>query len=110
LKQTDFDGKYTYSNIVSITNNPNTALPAVFNVYPNPVAKGSSLHIYAERAYSENNYQIEIYNGLSGEKIYLQQSNAESGSIDINNRFSPGIYFIKIHDNGTVYHQKILVQ
>jgi hypothetical protein len=46
LKQTDFDGKYSFSNIVSV--NYNNTAEGDLNLFPNPIEAGSILNILFE--------------------------------------------------------------
>ena len=73
LMQTDFDGKYTYSNIVAV--NFAGLITDNANIYPNPF--NTNISIMINEASQINNYELKIYN-VSGvevmNKIVTKQS------------------------------------
>ncbi|MBL0329963.1 MAG: T9SS type A sorting domain-containing protein [Bacteroidetes bacterium] len=83
LKQVDFDGNSTYSNIISIEDE--TSENTVIQVYPNP--SNDIVHIIA----SENIASFAIYNML-GELVFT--STSDQNNIQFN-PISKGIYLIK---------------
>lgn len=83
LKQVDFDGNSTYSNIISIEDE--TWGNTVIQVYPNP--SNDIVHIIA----SENIVSFSIYNML-GELVFTSAS--DQNNIQFN-PISKGIYLIK---------------
>ena len=93
IRQTDKDGKYSYSTIIKLANNANV----IFTVYPNPVKdmvtiSGAPIGTKA------------ILTGLDGK--LLQQFTINQSSVTLNvSKYSSGVYFIKL-DNGIT--QKII--
>lgn len=93
IRQTDKDGKYTYSAIVFIqTANQGRRL----TVYPNPATE--TIHV----AVSENYLNTKAVLINSGGIILQQiQINTEIVIVDMR-RFSQGIYFLKMQDGNVV--------
>jgi Lamin Tail Domain/Secretion system C-terminal sorting domain len=97
LKQVDFDGIYSYSNIVSIDNKANNI---GFNIYPNPTSNyitfysNSSLPIF---------YQLISIDG----KIVKEGSFINHKKIELSN-LSNGTYFIKAISNEKIFLEKII--
>lgn len=90
LKQTDFDGNYSYSTIVSV--NFNSSENIVANIFPNPA--------HNELTLSLNNNQtctVSIYNML-GERVLQQQFNANVIHINIQD-IAKGVYSIAISNS-----------
>ena len=89
LKQIDFDGQYTYSQVEVIDlNRPNNFV----NIYPNPASK----QIVVEGSEEEIS-TIKIYNVLSKElsdQAVITKENDQRIIINLEN-FSPGLYYIK---------------
>ena len=89
LKQTDFDGKYTYSAVEVIDfNRPNNFV----NIYPNP----TSNQIVVEGDHEEIS-TLKIYNVLSKElsdQAIILKQNDERIIVNMEN-FSAGLYYIK---------------
>ncbi len=83
LKQTDFDGSYTYSEIIEVK--PCTSAPADVLVYPNP----SSGRVYFHANKKEAITAIDVFNS-TGEKIYSGPYTAELPC----SQLKTGIYFI----------------
>jgi hypothetical protein len=85
LKQTDFNGDYTYSGIIMINNTRNEE--AFVLAYPNP-ATGSQINIMV----SDNISSVTVYN-LLGEIIFSSGTlSSKEVKIDI---FAKGVYVIK---------------
>ncbi|OFY93140.1 MAG: hypothetical protein A3K10_08775 [Bacteroidetes bacterium RIFCSPLOWO2_12_FULL_31_6] len=84
LKQTDYDGKYSYSDIVAVKSNDNE-----YNInYANQNLFVSSL--------GEKDATIEIYD-LLGKLVYSKSLLANQIIIPISrDKFNDGIYIIKI--------------
>lgn len=110
LKQTDFDGKYSYSPIVSVNYTPATALSSIYHIFPNPVARGAALNIYADRLVADTGYTIELVSSSTGEVLKRWQSREETTSIPLSDALSPGVYFVRFHNNTHVYQHKILIE
>ncbi len=90
LKQTDFDGNYSYSTIVSVNFNSNDNIVA--NIFPNPA--------FNELTLSLNNNQtctVSIYNML-GERVLQQQFNENIIHINIQD-IAKGVYSIAISNS-----------
>ncbi len=96
LKQTDFDGKVSYSGIVSVNRKDN----AVVNVYPNPVNNMINVSV------NKSNYTVNIY-GLDGKLIY---TDANTKQIDMS-AFANGIYqFVILSNDEIIQTIKIVKQ
>lgn len=99
LKQTDFDGTYSYSNTIS-ANCDSKIEP--FSVYPNP--NNGSFTITT----SNPQNKIKIFD-TSG-KILFDQDNHEKYEIEIEGvDLKPGVYFLNIIFDNTTYTKKIVV-
>ena len=92
LKQTDFDGKYAYSNIVAIRTGSNG-----YNItYANQNLSNSSV--------TEENSTIKIYD-ITGKIVY---SNKVKEDQQINtSKFNSGIYIIKISSQDNLFVRKM---
>ncbi len=94
LKQTDFDGKYSYSNIIMIATNKNEEL----TIHPNPAGE------YIQLGFNnsiEGETTINIFDArgrLVFNKIILPNS-AKNNAIIETSDFIAGIYFVTITNN-----------
>ncbi|MCU0437792.1 MAG: T9SS type A sorting domain-containing protein [Raineya sp.] len=98
LKQTYFDGKFEYSNIVSVNFNKQDELN--FKIYPNPA--NTILYLLSDK----EEYKIEIINAL--QQIVLTTKNQKE--IDISS-FTNGVYYIRVffpYDNSIT--RKFIIQ
>jgi len=102
LKQTDFNGAYSYSNIVSIQLNQSVFL--VENIYPNPTNEDLNIQFNT----SPNNATIIIYNAF-GECVMNKTYSSKDVKISTNH-FLNGVYFISIHHEETIIQKKIIKQ
>jgi hypothetical protein len=103
LKQTDFDGRFTYSDIKSVqfeTNEDNTV-----EIYPNPVIN-NTFKINLDSDIDEN-VIITIYNSI-GQQIYQNEKSLNKGKneikIDLDENYAPGSYLIELWNSriGTI--------
>jgi hypothetical protein len=88
LKQVDFDQKYTYSEVCSITNNGTEGV----SFYPNPVRNDLTIDYYIDNSKPSN---ISVTDVL-GKSIQVKTSFTDSKiTIDCSDLVD-GIYFVKV--------------
>jgi hypothetical protein len=103
LKQTDIDGKFSYSKVVSAKNFQNS-----FVVYPNP-AHGREITILLNQR--SPGIIISIYNALGRTVSFKQDGSEDNTDIKIHLRetLEKGIYFIKVQTDAGDFIQKLVV-
>ncbi|HVW13805.1 MAG TPA: T9SS type A sorting domain-containing protein [Mucilaginibacter sp.] len=101
LKQIDFNGGITYSNIVVVgfANQANGIYTDNLSIYPNPVNSMINLSIKQQSPDNTTNYDIKITNssGLVVKEVISSQPSWQ-GSI---NNLGPGTYIVTVVDNKT---------
>jgi hypothetical protein len=101
LKQTDFDGKYKYSKIISVSCNKTNANSII--VYPNP----ASYNVSFEYLGNSKSLPLEIINA-KGQIIY---TGTITNKINLpTNELLPGIYFVKITTDYEVLTGKFIIE
>ncbi len=106
LKQTDYDGKFTYSDIISVScdHNNNFNLISVLQAQSDDI----EINFVAEEGES---YSYNLYN-LSGQVLKQFSGNAISGlnSIHINNEdLTAGLYLVVLQNNEKSFSRKIIL-
>lgn len=103
LKQTDFNGEYSYSNLVAI--DVFSQLNADFSIYPNPFSNSATITV---NGFSQLNIvELKIYNVL-GEKMMHNSIRKQITTIDTRS-LSTGIYFYQLtNNNKTIHSGKII--
>jgi len=103
LKQTNLDGKYTYSKIVSV----NFAKKTVVSIYPNPT---SDMIYISGIDNKESNLKVEWYD--AGGRTLLQQTvQVQNGVASLHPSFSNGVYVLRfITSDGNVVAQNIIIR
>ncbi len=100
IKQTDYDGKFSYSNtVVTNTNTPHTNIALTLS--PNPTNYGLTL----QSSLGIIEY-IRIIDVTGIERIILSNNNATS-FVDVS-KLSAGIYFISVTINGAQHIAKFI--
>lgn len=99
LKQTDFDGSYSYSKTESIYNKPD-----LIEVYPNPNETGL-LKIITDNS---NQYELKLIN-VMGQIVYEEQFNSNITELDLT-KFEKGIYQLFITNQYSSLVKKIIYQ
>lgn len=102
LKQTDFDGTETYSDIVVIRNPENSGL---FTVYPNP-SEGTFTLSFSGATW--NSYQLRVYNAL-GETVWYSFESGNSSREIILSGAPAGVYTLDVTMNGRTYTRKLVI-
>lgn len=105
LKQTDFDQKVKYFDILPITY---TNTDFTFDIYPNPYFAGP-LNIKFSKS---DDIIVEIRN-MAGEIILNTSLSSEEGMaegfIQIETKMNPGVYFVTLITNSKAYVRKFIV-
>ena len=103
LKQTDFNGKHTYSEIVEVTND---LFGNDIFVYPNPFTNEISINF---NSMLKSKVKIEIRNNL-GIIISEEEINANNSihTIKLDKNLSAGIYFIAIFNENKTVIRKVI--
>ena len=109
IKQTDAQGKITYSPVRSVNLNDNEG--AGFMIYPNPVDRKVSMQF--DRTLN-GNYLVEITN-LSGQIMYnrnIKLANTNNVQFEMSNPPPSGIYYLKLTDTKTrlSYSNKLIIR
>ncbi len=110
IKQTDYDGKYSFSAIKSININNKTATnnsDVNLIVYPNPVNIGNILNV--DYNSEIDNIDINIFD-ISGRYLNADVSyNFNNASINTNT-LSTGVYFLIIKIDNKIFKNKFIVK
>jgi Secretion system C-terminal sorting domain len=110
LKQTDFDGKYVYSDLkmVSFGNNEKFS----FSIYPNP-NDGSVFNL--EVSSDKDEEVLVVVTDMLGSEIYSKVFvNINDGgkfvqAIDPNQKLVSGVYMITATSNNRIYNKRLVV-
>jgi hypothetical protein len=89
LKQVDFSGKFSYSEICSVTNNGDGGV----SFYPNPVKNNLTIdYLFSEKPKSN----VISVSDVTGKLVYVNSTFTDSKvSLDCSN-LAEGIYFLKV--------------
>ena len=112
LKQTDFDGKFSYSAMVPITISefvqPNSNVSEHVLVYPNPSTGEVNINFTCRE---KGAYQLNVYD-LMGNKMYSTEKVIETGetllTLDLH-ELSAGIYFLNLETKGKRFSEKLIL-
>ncbi|MBN8703175.1 MAG: T9SS type A sorting domain-containing protein [Bacteroidetes bacterium] len=102
LKQIDFDGEYSYSNLVAVMLKNES-----INIFPNPA--NDQIMILVNDEYFSNGYEISIVDAM-GKKHFVGSSTQEKYELDIGELFLPcGVYSIKLQSAKSSTSQKVVL-
>ncbi|MDR3609030.1 MAG: T9SS type A sorting domain-containing protein [Ignavibacteriaceae bacterium] len=108
LKQIDFSGKITYSEIVK-SDVLNPAGYVLSQNYPNPFNPSTTIHFnLAERG----NVSLKVYDIIGNEVAELVNSEKEAGNYDVNfdaSKLSSGVYFYELRSAGFTQSKKMML-
>lgn len=101
LKQIDYDGKSTLSNIQTVRVDANNMI----SLYPNPANIGQQINVQFQEIL---NYQVEVYD-ISG-RLVLNFSGADSQLQFSTESLSKGNYILRLIDGEQVQVKRFIVQ
>ncbi len=107
LKQTDFDGKFTYSKVISVE----IAAQNLWSVYPNP-SNGDILNIRLTNQEINKEAYIGVHD-VSGKQLFSQTSKVgTSGLITVEpfQKLTSGMYVITVAVEQRMVKQKLMVR
>lgn len=113
LKQTDFDGKYTYSKVRSV-NFENTGI-FDFSIYPNPIYNRSgSLSFTLSGLKKDFSILVELLDVLGkvcySKIVYTNSNGCAKVTIESNNPVPMGVYMIRVISNNKLFSKKVVVE
>lgn len=106
LKQTDFNGKYTYSKVASINNLP--VVDDLIRLLSNPVKENGIIQLLL----AHGNYDINVFD-INGRLMFNEKittGNDGQALYTLSNRLHRGMYIIRLRMNQRQYVRKLSVQ
>jgi hypothetical protein len=107
LRQTDYDGTFTYSNIVMVKGVSGRAIVLEGDAFPNPFSREFSVNFNAEA----QGTVIATIIDIQGKVITMKSMHAAKGHnqfvFDQGNSLPKGMYFLTLEHNGTVISSKL---
>ena len=114
LKQTDFDGKFEYFNLIAVNFSQNKEGICNLHIYPNPCI-GSCKVDLKDCPLENNQVNVELFDALGKKivnRITPETNNNQNVSFHLNtsNNLAPGIYIIKSSANGNTKSSQVIVK
>jgi hypothetical protein len=114
IRQTDFDGKYDYSDVVAVSYEKQSDGSCVLKVFPNPCPGRCSVTLSDCKEGENSAIAVEIVDAL-GNKIhqhlpYRDTDGGFSFYLDEINALAPGIYVVKAVSEKEKYSKKVMVK
>ncbi len=104
IKQTDFDGRFTYSDFISVRCNDDGKQLVV---YPNPAGNKIFISIPGNKLDEDLVIDIIDMKGALVKQSIIRELKNNSEPIDISD-LSKGFYLIKAHNNSLLYTNKLV--
>ena len=114
LKQTDFDGKFEYSDIISITYLLNTpAINSNMTLYPNPAQNGSDVKLKMAGMPADKEVLVVVTSVLGQQmysKVILTDNNGNIlYAVDPYNQLPSGTYIIVASSNDKLLSKRLII-
>lgn len=110
LKQTDFDGKYSYSKLIIAETNSSDKF--TFTIFPNP-SDGENIFVCSNTIKDTEGVSLVIYNSF-GSLLYAEEIATINGSLSTTIKASeillPGMYYIVISSSNQRYSRNITIK
>ncbi|PCI95793.1 MAG: hypothetical protein COB15_11780 [Flavobacteriales bacterium] len=112
LKQTDFDGKYEFFNIVPVKYEGDNSGGGTISLFPSPVRGGEIVNIEFSNIFEEE--LLVVLRDIKGREFYSKMViNIEDGKligVPIDIEIPRGIYLITATSENQMYSQKLIVK
>ncbi|MBY0427091.1 MAG: T9SS type A sorting domain-containing protein, partial [Cytophagales bacterium] len=102
IKQVDYDGKSTYSNIIYLVAQEKSDI----NIYPNPFANETTISIVGTEP--EGLVEVSVYNTLGN--LVQKSTYTNTDEISIGSSFSSGLYIVEVKQDEMLKTFKIIKQ
>ena len=110
LKQTDYNGEYSYSNVVPVMFEKTPK--GNINLFPNPIEGGNVLSVSFEDIEEEE--VLVVLRDVTGRefysKLYIGVENGRLIGLPIEKAIPSGIYLITATSENRIYSQKLIVK
>jgi hypothetical protein len=93
LKQTDYDGQYSYSNIIHVSCTSDNGYADELTVYPNPANESIQIQLHSNE---QGTYVIAIYNLLGQVVQEVQQTKSGAETLSIPLSVANGQYVVRV--------------
>ncbi|PCI98151.1 MAG: hypothetical protein COB15_06550 [Flavobacteriales bacterium] len=100
LKQTDFNGAFEYHEVTAVKCSRGTYI----SIYPNPFENGFTISLSENTSYPTT---VEVMDYL-GRKVYTQIIENATTEIILEDKVSPGTYFVKVFNETTQVVERIV--
>ena len=111
LKQTDFNGEFTYSNIVPVRFEVNSTRGTI-NLFPSPLSAGETLNVELRDIFELE--LLVVLRDIQGKEYYSKVIvNIEDGKligIPIEDKIPTGIYLVTASSENQMYSQKLIIK
>jgi hypothetical protein len=112
LKQTDFNGAFTYSNIVPVKFEQNTSGNGIINLFPSPASPGET--VYIEFDVINGGEFLVVMRDIKGREFYSKvKVNVEDGKlvgVPIDMNVPAGVYLVTASSENQMYSQKLIIK
>lgn len=100
LKQTDFNGDYYFSNVITLNFEKETQFNISYNYSANEIVISTTAH-------NSNDITIELID-LTG-RVNYKTTTANSTTIINTENLVKGIYLLKISGDNTIFNNKVII-
>lgn len=108
LKQFDLDGKFAFSDIVSVKVQGRTAVV----VFPNPSSKGAPFNVCVQA--NPEDHVLIVVRDLQGKEYYskvvITSNDKEVIAFDPEGRLAAGVYLVIATSNDSIYEKKMVIR
>ena len=111
LKQTDFDGKFSYSNVIPVKYEKNSGNGTI-NLFPSPVKPGETITLEFNNIFEDD--LLVVLRDIQGKEFYSKVVvNIEDGKligVPIDISIPAGIYLVTASSENRMYSQKLIIK
>ncbi|MBL4592913.1 MAG: T9SS type A sorting domain-containing protein [Flavobacteriales bacterium] len=112
LKQTDFDGQFSYSNVVPVKFVKDNTDGGVLNLFPSPVSVGETVHVEFKNIFESE--LLVVLRDIRGREFYSKVIvDIEDGKligVPIEKYIPAGVYLITATSENQMYSQKLIIK
>ncbi|MDJ1500823.1 T9SS type A sorting domain-containing protein [Xanthocytophaga agilis] len=109
LKQVDYNEKYSFSKMISVT--VTSEQKSTISLSPNPASKQSTIRLQLPDTKSQYENVTVYFSDLQGRSLSEQiiPLNGNVGQFTIHPEWEPGIYILRIETSGSIEQKRIVI-
>jgi len=112
LKQTDFNGDYTYSTVIPVKFDNSSSGNGIINLFPSPASVGEFVNIEFDNIFESE--MLVVLRDINGREFYskviVEIEDGKLVAVPIEKHIPAGVYLVTATSENQMYSQKLIIK